>query len=153
MSDQDTEPTAGAYPAPLSRRAVVTGAGAAAIGATLAVTGCSTTPRSAAGSGGTGGTGGAGTVLGPTAEVPVGSAKVYRTQGVVVTQAAAGEFAGFSTVCPHQGCKINGVQGTSLICPCHGSVFALDGSVTSGPAASGLAPQPITVNDGEISLA
>ncbi|MFC5995287.1 ubiquinol-cytochrome c reductase iron-sulfur subunit [Pseudonocardia hispaniensis] len=150
MSDQDTEPAIGAPVTPLSRRALVSGAGAAAIGAALVVTGCSTT--AAGNRGRTGATAAAGTVLGPTGEVPVGGAKIYRNQGVVVTQATAGQFAGFSTTCPHQGCTVNGVQGASIICPCHGSIFALDGSVVRGPAERSLTPQPITIKNEEIAL-
>jgi Rieske Fe-S protein len=123
----------------LSRRTVIVG-GAVALGAT----GCAGGPADPAA---------AGTVLGPTSDVPVGSAKIFNAQDVVVTQAAAGTFAGFSTICPHQGCSVARVQGASIICPCHGSEFGLDGAVTQGPAQRGLTPRAVTVTGTEITLA
>ncbi len=125
----------------LSRRTVIVG-GAVALG----VAGCSTAPPAAPAAA-------AGTTLGATSEVPVGSAKIFDAQGVVVTQATAGTFAGFSTTCPHQGCSVAQVQGASIICPCHGSEFGLDGGVTQGPARTGLAPHAVTVTGTEITLA
>ena len=125
----------------LNRRSAIVG-GAVAVG----LAACSTAlPAAPAGT--------SGTVLGPTADVPVGSAKIFDAQGVVVTQATAGKYAGFSAICPHQGCSVAQVQGADIICPCHGSVFGLDGGVTKGPARQGLAPQAVTVTGTEITLA
>lgn len=44
------------------------------------------------------------------------------------------------------------IEGTSLVCPCHGSAFALDGSVTHGPAQKGLSAQPVAVRAGQITV-
>lgn len=149
----------------LSRRAVVAGAGAAAIGAGLLVAGCSSDSGSGSGSGdGFGGGSGSGAgdgsgsgsggsssgALGPATDVPVGSAKIYGDQGVVVTQPTAGNYTGFSTRCPHQGCQVNEVQGASIVCPCHGSTFALDGAVEQGPARTGLTAKAVKVENGQI---
>lgn len=131
---------------PLSRRTVVAGVGA---GACLFAAGCSSAappaapPAAAA----------PGTALGPASEVPVGGAKIYPDQGVVVTQAAAGDYAGFSAVCPHQGCAVSSVEGSSILCLCHGSAFALDGSVTAGPAQTGLESRAVTLDGEELTLA
>ena len=132
---------------PLTRRAVVTGAGAAAVGAGLLAAGCSTAPTAAPVDDA------AGTPVGPAADVPVGSARIFDAAGVVVTQAAAGTYAAFSTACPHQGCAVASVEGESIVCPCHGSTFGLDGGVTQGPAEAPLEPRAITVTDGQITLA
>ncbi|HYH33043.1 MAG TPA: Rieske (2Fe-2S) protein [Pseudonocardia sp.] len=135
-------------PPPLTRRAVVTGAGAAAVGAGLLATGCSTAPPPAAPADEA-----AGTPVGPASDVPVGSGRIFDATGVVVTQPDAGTYAAFSTTCPHQGCAVTSVEGTNIVCPCHGSMFALDGSVVQGPAESPLESRPITVENGEITLA
>jgi Rieske Fe-S protein len=149
-----------AAPAPIARRAVVAGAGVAALGVGLVVTGCSTgassgaeTGSSGSGSGSEGGAApGAGAALGPASDVPVGGAHVYPDQAVIVTQPTAGTYRGFSTKCPHQGCAVSRIEGTSLVCPCHGSAFALDGSVTHGPAQKGLTAQPVAVTAGQITV-
>lgn len=94
----------------------------------------------------------AGPVLATTAQVPVGGALVVPAEQVVVTQPAAGEFHCFSSVCTHAGCPVR--AGATLVCPCHGSQFALaDGSVLRGPAAAPLPERRITVRGDEIRLA
>lgn len=145
------EPTT---PAPLSRRAVIAGAGV--LGAGLAVAGCATEDP-VTGGGASGGPGGGpaaapGTTLGPAAEVPVGSAKIYPPQGVVVTHADTGTFAAFSTLCPHQGCQVAEVEGATVVCPCHGSTFGLDGGVVKGPAQTGLQSRGVTVENDQLTL-
>jgi Rieske Fe-S protein len=138
-------------PVSVSRRAVVLGAGAAAVGAGVLVAGCSTVETPGA----TGETADdpAGTPVGPASDVPVGSGRIFEAVGVVVTQVTAGSYAAFSATCPHQGCAVAAVEGATIVCPCHGSRFALDGSVTNGPAETGLEARPITVTNGEITLA
>jgi Rieske Fe-S protein len=130
-----------------TRRAVVIGAGTAAVGAGLLVAGCSTAQPTAAepAAPATG-------PLGPTSDVPVGSAKIFADKAVVVTQPTAGSFSCFSTACPHQGCAVSTVTDATIVCPCHGSTFALDGSVVKGPAAKGLASREVTVSGDQLTL-
>lgn len=131
-------------PAPeLGRRSVVVGA--AALGAGLAVTGCSVAAPAAPAAPASG-------PLAPTTEVPVGSATIFPDQGVVVTQAEAGAFSAFSLACPHQGCNVGSVEGAEIVCPCHGSRFGLDGGVLTGPATTGLTAVPVTVDGSELTL-
>lgn len=85
-----------------------------------------------------------------TSEVPVGSGLIVGD--VVVTQAAAGDFKGFSSTCTHAGCAVNEVVDGTINCPCHGSKFNLDGSVAAGPATKPLASQPVTVQGDSIVL-
>jgi Rieske Fe-S protein len=86
-------------------------------------------------------------VLGKAIDVPVNGGVVYRDQKIVVTQPAQGEFKGFSAVCTHQGCVVNDVSAGAINCNCHGSKFALDGAVTTGPATKPLPPVEVSVND------
>jgi Rieske Fe-S protein len=89
-----------------------------------------------------------------TAEVPVGGGVVLTAQQVVVTQPTAGEYKAFSTTCTHQGCEVNEVADGQIVCPCHGSYFAIaDGAVTDGPAESPLPEKAITVSGDSIALA
>ncbi len=99
------------------------------------------------------GNSGPGMVLGAATEVPVGGAKIYRKQKVVVTQPTSGDFRAFSAVCTHSGCVLSGVQEDGVQCRCHGSLFSkTDGSVVNGVAKEPLPPREISVQDGQITL-
>ena len=89
-----------------------------------------------------------GQVLAATADIPVGSGKVVGD--VVLTQPQAGVFDGFIARCTHAGCVLTSVDGNTIVCPCHGSKFDLDGAVARGPATQPLVKAPISVNGGSI---
>lgn len=108
----------------------------------------------AACSGGGGGAASAPTApvdLGAEGEVAPGHAKLYRDSNVVVAREAGGALKAYSTICTHAGCPINKLQGTLLICPCHGSEFdAVTGKVRRAPATEPLTEVPVKVKDGRI---
>jgi Rieske Fe-S protein len=89
-----------------------------------------------------------GEVLATTAEVPAGSGIVV--DGTLITQPSPGEFRGFAARCTHSGCALSTVTDGTAICPCHGSRFAMDGSVERGPATKPLTARPITVSGDQI---
>ena len=144
--------------APTRRSVLVGGAAAAAVGVTAcgtappvpaeAPTAAPTTPTSgapvAAGS--------AGTPVAAATDVPVGGALVVEALELVITQPEAGRFTGLSAVCTHTGCIVDRVDGATLVCPCHGSRYGLDGAVQAGPAPRALDPRPVAVVDGRIVL-
>ncbi|MEV0485067.1 Rieske 2Fe-2S domain-containing protein [Streptomyces sp. NPDC050508] len=129
-------------PAP-SRRTVLRGAALAPV-AGLGLTACS------------GGSGAAATLtapveLGAESEVAKGGAKLYRDQNVVVSRAANGILKAYSTICTHAQCPINKLDGTTLICPCHGSQFdAMTGKVVQSPATEPLQELKVTAGNGKI---
>ena len=45
-------------------------------------------------------------------------------------------FLALSKICTHEGCETD-VTNNRLECPCHGSIFANDGSVIRGPSTGG----------------
>ncbi len=49
-----------------------------------------------------------------------------------------GNVALLSATCSHLGCSVSLNEGQGFSCPCHGSVFALNGDVKRGPATSAL---------------
>lgn len=74
--------------------------------------------------------------LGPAVNLKPGT--VLERDGVALVRDAAGIYA-LSLVCPHLGCRPAWNPGQQrFLCPCHGSVFAPDGSRLAGPADRGL---------------
>jgi cytochrome b6-f complex iron-sulfur subunit len=70
------------------------------------------------------------------ATLPAGEAFVPPGRSVALFRDAEGVYA-ISIICTHLGCIVRpSAQGFD--CPCHGSTFAPDGSVTKGPAPSAL---------------
>ncbi|WP_191877416.1 QcrA and Rieske domain-containing protein [Streptomyces filipinensis] len=89
--------------------------------------------------------------LGAEGEVSKGGAKLYRDHNVVVSRDGSGRLKAYSTVCTHAGCPINKLQGTTLVCPCHGSQFdAVTGKVVQSPATEPLAELPVRAVNGRI---
>jgi len=60
---------------------------------------------------------------------------------IAVYKDASGKPYVFSAHCTHKGCIVTWNNADSTWdCPCHGSIFAMDGSVLHGPARKGLPP-------------
>ena len=56
-----------------------------------------------------------------------------------------------SATCPHLGCPVDyDPSSRQFNCPCHRSVFALDGARISGPAPRGLDPLQSSLEVGEL---
>ena len=58
-------------------------------------------------------------------------------RSLLITHTQDGRYHAFDAWCTHTGCPVSpspapGVE--DLECPCHGSTFELDGTVTKGPA-------------------
>jgi Rieske Fe-S protein len=147
----------------LSRRAVVTGAGGvAAVGLLTACGGGATAtspgtpaaaPPAAPAAPATSSSSGSGEALASTSSIPVGGGKVFADKDVVVTQPTAGEFKAFSATCTHQGCKVKNVADGLIVCPCHGSKFAIaDGSPQAGPAKKPLPAKTVAVDGDSVVL-
>ncbi|WP_447036135.1 Rieske (2Fe-2S) protein [Streptomyces sp. DSM 118878] len=137
------------------RRAVVATIGAAGLAAALTACGGGDDAKDSAEPAGAqpedGGA--AGTVLARTSEIPVGGGKIFKDEGVVVTQPTKGEFKAFSNRCTHKQCPVTSVEGGTINCPCHGSKFDIaDGSVKQNPAPRPLPAATISVDGDSLRL-
>ncbi|MFI2433806.1 Rieske (2Fe-2S) protein [Streptomyces sp. NPDC018693] len=89
--------------------------------------------------------------LGAENEVEQGGAKLYQDHNVVVSRSADGTLTAYSSVCTHGGCAMNKLDGTKLICPCHGSRFdATNGEVLRGPASVNLPRLSVKAENGKL---
>ena len=82
------------------------------------------------------------TVAANAALTQVNGARVITVNGrpVIVVRTGDATFVALSAVCTHAGCTVRYAAGAhDIACPCHGSTFALDGTVTRGPATRPLA--------------
>jgi cytochrome b6-f complex iron-sulfur subunit len=90
--------------------------------------------------------------------LPPGEPYVPPGRTVAVFRDAEGVWA-ISTVCTHLGCIVKaGPQGFE--CPCHGSRFAPDGTVTKGPAPRALpwlqvsrSGETVVIDEGQVAPA
>jgi cytochrome b6-f complex iron-sulfur subunit len=80
---------------------------------------------------------------------------VILSSNVVVGRDGSGIYA-MSAICTHAGCILDdGAQTIAggLSCPCHGSTFDGNGTVTRGPARQALQHYQVTVaSDGSITI-
>ncbi|WP_030664510.1 Rieske (2Fe-2S) protein [Streptomyces cellulosae] len=153
-------------PAP-ARRTVVAAVGAAGLAVALTACGSSDDSSSAdssdtqagasggdSGSSSSASSGAGGTALAKTSDIPEGGGKIFKDQGVVVTQPTAGTYKAFSSKCTHQGCAVSSIANGVIVCPCHKSEFSVaDGSVKKGPATQPLPAEQISVSGDSITMA
>ena len=67
----------------------------------------------------------------------------------------AGELGAVNAVCTHAGCIVNWSAenpAKAFGCPCHGSVFTVDGKVVQGPANKPLARYKVKLQGGDAVL-
>lgn len=79
--------------------------------------------------------------------------KNVETQDAWVVKRSDTDITVFSPICPHLGCRYAWNSNQKLfICPCHNSVYTIDGKVVSGPAPRGLDTLPLKIEHGELYI-
>jgi menaquinol-cytochrome c reductase iron-sulfur subunit len=72
-------------------------------------------------------------------------------KAVWAVKQADGEIVVFSPMCTHLGCGYHWERGERKFkCPCHGSVYDVDGKVLAGPAPRRLDVLPSKIEDGRL---
>lgn len=78
---------------------------------------------------------------------------VISSKSIIVINTGDDEYAALSSKCTHQGCAVSyNKSANNLPCPCHGSIFNMDGSVKTGPATSPLTVYTTSLADGIITV-
>ncbi len=73
------------------------------------------------------------------------------TRSVWVIKRSSSEITVFSPICTHLGCHFKwNPQTGHFECPCHGSVWSIDGKVLGGPAPRPLDTLPYKIMDGKL---
>lgn len=90
-------------------------------------------------------------------EVAEGSATAFVVGDEEVAVARVdGDLFAFSDICTHRACNLSmggEIDGTSIECECHGSMFSMEtGEVLSPPATEALATFPVREVDGQIQV-
>lgn len=64
-----------------------------------------------------------------------------------------GRFVAFAINCTHLGCPVRWKPDAELfLCPCHGGVYYMDGTVAAGPPPRPLVQYPVRVRDGQVEI-
>jgi nitrite reductase/ring-hydroxylating ferredoxin subunit len=85
-----------------------------------------------------------------------GHMRVFEVRGTGIAVANVdGTFYAFDDTCTHAGCSLaeGKLDGTTVICPCHGSVFDVrSGAVLKGPARKPVETYETRVGDGGLEV-
>jgi cytochrome b6-f complex iron-sulfur subunit len=74
-------------------------------------------------------------------------------KNIIVINKGNDTFVALSTICTHQGCGVEYNQASNTLpCPCHGSVFNIDGSVKNGPASTPLKTYPASLDANKLVI-
>ena len=71
----------------------------------------------------------------------------------LLSRASASAFTAVDAVCTHEGCTVNGQDGSTYVCPCHGSRYNRNGQVVAGPAMANLRQYATTFANGVVTIA
>jgi menaquinol-cytochrome c reductase iron-sulfur subunit len=72
-------------------------------------------------------------------------------RNVWAVRRSAAEVTIYSPICTHLGCRYDWEPNPGrFLCPCHGSLFGLDGKVLAGPAPRPLDTLPSKIEHGEL---
>jgi cytochrome b6-f complex iron-sulfur subunit len=86
--------------------------------------------------------------VGEASRFALGAAVLKEAGPFIVARDEGGLYA-MSAKCTHLGCTVS-IDGSTLPCACHGSVFDLNGNVMYGPARRPLQHYRLTITNGSV---
>jgi 3-phenylpropionate/trans-cinnamate dioxygenase ferredoxin subunit len=95
--------------------------------------------------------------VGRSDEVGEGEAKPFAAGGEQIAVArVGGTLYAFNDICTHRGCNLSlggEIDGTTIQCECHGSVFEMtNGGVVEGPATEPVATYGVREEGGDVQV-
>ena len=94
------------------------------------------------------------TVAGSALDTVGAAALVESVAGVyLLARTGATTFTAVDATCSHESCTITGIDGTTYVCPCHGSRYNRSGQVLAGPAQASLRQFSTAFADGVVTIA
>jgi menaquinol-cytochrome c reductase iron-sulfur subunit len=91
------------------------------------------------------------TVLSFTDQSSEGYLRQTVVRNVWAVRRSASDVTVFSPICTHLGCRYDWEPNSGrFLCPCHGSLFGLDGKALAGPAPRPLDTLPVKIENGEL---
>lgn len=95
--------------------------------------------------------------VGKADDIAEGDATAFDVNGEqIAVSRVGGELHAFSDICTHRQCNLSlggEIEGTTIECECHGSVFDMTtGAVVEGPAEEPIATFPVSDEGGELRI-
>ncbi len=91
------------------------------------------------------------TVLSFTDQTSEGYLRETVVRNVWAVRRSTADVTVYSPICPHLGCRYDWEPNSGrFLCPCHGSLFSLDGKVLAGPAPRPLDTLPTKIDGDEL---
>ena len=83
-----------------------------------------------------------------------GGAVLVQSSGAsfLVARTDAATFVALTATCTHEACTVTGFNSPTYVCPCHGSMFDLNGRVVAGPAPTALRQFPTQFANGVLTI-
>lgn len=77
--------------------------------------------------------------------------KIVSDKAIYLVADAAGGLRALSPICPHLGCPVTWQKAKNqFVCPCHGGVFASNGTYVSGPPPRAMDELETKIEHGQI---
>ena len=93
------------------------------------------------------------TAIAQVSDIPAGSVLPYRSGRLYICHLKDGGFLAVSIKCTHLGCSVEwDEKKKEFLCPCHHSMFSLNGEVVNPPATRALNIYPLKIEEGVIKV-